>query len=84
LRDRHRFHGELRAIGDVLIDEIPFMLRCGFDSFEVTDAPTLRVLEAGRLPGPTIHYQPSSAQDETADGGPPWRRVTPPARRDPA
>ncbi len=36
LRDRLRFEGELRAIGDVLIDEIPLMLRCGFDSFEVT------------------------------------------------
>ena len=34
LRERHRFSGELRAIGDVLIDEIPLMLRCGFDSFE--------------------------------------------------
>jgi uncharacterized protein (DUF934 family) len=76
LRDRHGFRGELRAVGDVLIDEIPFMLRCGFDSFEVTDAPTLRALEAGRLPGPPIHYQPSSAEDETADGVPPWRRVT--------
>ena len=30
LRDRLRFGGELRAIGDVLIDEIPLMLRCGF------------------------------------------------------
>ena len=52
LRDRHGFKGELRAVGDVLIDEIPLMLRCGFDSFEVTNAPTLRALEAGRLPGP--------------------------------
>ena len=76
LRDRHGFRGELRAVGDVLIDEIPLMLRCGFDSFEVTDAPTLRALEAGRLPGPPIHYQPSSAEDETPDGGPPWRRVS--------
>jgi uncharacterized protein (DUF934 family) len=76
LRDRHGFRGELRAVGDVLIDEIPLMLRCGFDTFEVTDAPTLRALKAGRLPGPPIHYQPSSAQDETADCGPPWRRVT--------
>ena len=36
LRDRYGFKGELRATGDVLIDEIPLMLRCGFDSFEVT------------------------------------------------
>ena len=33
MRDRHGFRGELRAIGDVLIDEIPLMLRCGFDLF---------------------------------------------------
>ena len=75
LRDRHRFGGEMRAVGDVLIDEIPLMLRCGFDSFEVTDAPTLRALEAGRLPGPSIHYQPSSAKDEAAEGTRPWRRA---------
>jgi uncharacterized protein (DUF934 family) len=76
LRDRHGFKGELRAIGDVLIDEIPLMLRCGFDSFEATNAPTLRALEAGRLPGPPIHYQPSSAQDETPAGIRPWWRAS--------
>jgi uncharacterized protein (DUF934 family) len=76
MRDRHGFRGELRAIGDVLIDEIPLMLRCGFDSFEVTNAPTLRALEAGRLPGPPIHYQPSSADDETPEGTRPWLRAS--------
>ena len=75
LRDRHRFEGELRAVGDVLIDEIPLMLRCGFDSFEVIDAATLRALEIGRLPGPSIHYQPSSARDEAAKGTPALRRA---------
>jgi uncharacterized protein (DUF934 family) len=25
--------GELRAEGDVLVDQVPFMRRCGFDSF---------------------------------------------------
>ena len=73
LRDRYNFVGELRAIGDVLIDEIPMMLRCGFDSFEVTNAPTLRALEAGRLPGPSIHYQPGSATDEAPEGERRWR-----------
>jgi uncharacterized protein (DUF934 family) len=76
MRDRHGFRGELRAIGDVLIDEIPLMLRCGFDSFEVTNAPTLRALEAGRLPGPPIHYQPSSAGDEAPEGTRPWLRAS--------
>jgi uncharacterized protein (DUF934 family) len=80
LRDRHGFGGELRAIGDVLIDEIPLMLRCGFDSFDVTNAPTLRALEAGHLPGSPLHYQPASAHDETGEGTRPWLRVTRPSR----
>ena len=79
LRDRLRFQGELRAIGDVLIDEIPLMLRCGFDSFEVNNAPTLRALEAGHLPGSPLHYQPSSAHDEAGEGTRPWLRVTRPS-----
>ena len=33
LRDRYRYKGELRAEGDVLVDQIAFMRRCGFDSF---------------------------------------------------
>jgi uncharacterized protein (DUF934 family) len=27
------YAGELRAEGDVLVDQVPFMRRCGFDSF---------------------------------------------------
>ena len=76
LRDRHQFRGELRAIGEVLIDEIPLMLRCGFDSFEVTNAPTLHALASGHLPGSPLHYQPSSASDEIQEGTRPWLRVS--------
>ncbi|WP_254606404.1 DUF934 domain-containing protein [Sphingomonas bacterium] len=32
------YAGELRATGDVLVDQLPFMRRCGFDSF-APDAP---------------------------------------------
>lgn len=35
LRDRYEFKGELRAVGDVLRDQLFFMLRCGIDSFEL-------------------------------------------------
>jgi uncharacterized protein (DUF934 family) len=80
LRDRLGFRGELRAIGDVLIDEIPLMLRCGFESFEVANAPTLHALQAGRLPGSPLHYQPASAHDETGEGTRPWLRVTRPSK----
>jgi uncharacterized protein (DUF934 family) len=32
------YTGEMRAAGDVLADQVPFMKRCGFDSF-AADAP---------------------------------------------
>ena len=35
LRERHKFKGELRATGQVLRDQFMFMLRAGFDAFEV-------------------------------------------------
>ncbi len=34
LRQRHGYTGELRATGEVLYDQLLFMQRCGFDSFE--------------------------------------------------
>lgn len=33
LRDRLGYRGELRAVGDVLRDQLFYMLRCGIDSF---------------------------------------------------
>ena len=33
LRQRYGFGGELRAIGDVLLDQLFYMKRCGFDAF---------------------------------------------------
>lgn len=35
LRTRYAFRGELRAIGDVLRDQLEYMRRCGFDAFAV-------------------------------------------------
>lgn len=35
LRERYDWRGELRAIGDVLRDQLNFMARCGFDAFAV-------------------------------------------------
>ncbi|MDG4553633.1 MAG: DUF934 domain-containing protein [Candidatus Competibacter sp.] len=34
LRERHGYRGEIRAVGDVLRDQLFFMARCGFDAFE--------------------------------------------------
>ena len=33
LRDHLNFRGEIRAVGDVLVDQLFFMKRCGFSSF---------------------------------------------------
>jgi uncharacterized protein (DUF934 family) len=35
LRERYGYRGELRAIGQVLRDQFVFLLRAGFDSFDV-------------------------------------------------
>ncbi len=74
LRERFGFTGELRAGGDVLLDEIPLMLRCGFDSFEIANEPTLRALRRGHLPAASLFYQPSVAPHEAPAGTRPWLR----------
>ena len=33
LRERHGYRGSLRAVGDVLRDQMFYLLRCGFDAF---------------------------------------------------
>jgi len=73
LRDKHGYAGELRAVGNVLSDQIPLMRRVGFDSFEVTHGPTRRALAEGRIPEVRLHYQPAGADGPTA-GPRPWLR----------
>lgn len=75
LRSRLGFAGEVRAVGDVLIDQIPLMLRCGIDSFAVTNATALKRLAENRLPGIANHYQPTvkTAADPKSYS---WRRVS--------
>lgn len=38
LRGRHGYNGELRACGDIFRDQLQFLHRCGFDSFEVPES----------------------------------------------
>jgi uncharacterized protein (DUF934 family) len=49
LRHRLGYRGELRAAGDVLQDQIVFMLRGGFDALEVSHAGTRAALRANRI-----------------------------------
>jgi uncharacterized protein (DUF934 family) len=37
LRTRYWYRGELRAVGDVLRDQLLFLQRCGFDTFELRE-----------------------------------------------
>ncbi len=73
LREKHGYTGELRAVGNVLSDQIPFMRRVGFDAFEVTHAPTRRALAEGRIAEVTLHYQPAGSPEPPA-GTRPWLR----------
>lgn len=40
LRERFKFQGQIRAVGDVLLEQAKFMIRCGFDAFEPADGTT--------------------------------------------
>jgi uncharacterized protein (DUF934 family) len=59
--------GELRAAGDVLVDQVPFMRRCGFDSF-APEAPIDPAVLKASLDRYEYHYQAA------ADGAVPvWK-----------
>lgn len=73
LRSRHGYAGPLRAVGDVLIDQVPHMLRTGFTEFEVKNPTALKRLAEGRLGGLPLHYQPAATRAGHG-GGYSWRR----------
>ena len=57
VRERHGYRGELRAVGNVLRDQLQFMQRCGFDAFEVSDHAAADWIAA--LSEISLHYQPA-------------------------
>ncbi len=74
LRTRLGYAGEMRAVGDVLYDEMQLMARCGFDGFEIVDEPTLALLRDGRrLETIRRFYQPG-LEPEVPAGTRPWAR----------
>ena len=60
LRSRLRYKGELRATGNVLRDQLLFMRRAGFDSFEVDGGRALAEDWAKAFGEFDVFYQPSS------------------------
>jgi uncharacterized protein (DUF934 family) len=69
LRERYFFRGELRATGQVLRDQFVFMLRAGFDAFDVKKQADAEAY-AQTVKRYSVFYQP------TGDG-----RVAAPFRR---
>jgi uncharacterized protein (DUF934 family) len=63
LRERYGFAGELRAVGDVLLEQLFFMLRTGFDAFEIQGDDPLGAYNTA-LADFSVWYQP------TGDGRP--------------
>ena len=61
LRSRYDYRGELRAVGDVLPDWTPYMLRSGFDSFELADSRAAETAIAC-MQWMSDHYQGSVVQ----------------------
>lgn len=59
LRERYGFRGELRAVGNVLRDQLAYMRRCGFDSYEVKEGIDTAAWTAA-LGGLSVVYQPAT------------------------
>ena len=58
LVERYNYQGEVRAVGDVLADQIQLMRRCGITAFVVKHEPTKQALRDGKLATVDIFYQP--------------------------
>lgn len=74
LKSRHGYKGEVRAVGDVLVDQIPLLLRNGFDTLEVTNTVAQKRLAEGKSSAVNIFYQPATASAKPASGYS-WRRL---------
>jgi uncharacterized protein (DUF934 family) len=75
LRGRYQFEGPLRATGQVLVDQLPHMLRLGFSEFEVSHPVLIARLEAGQVGGIPLQYQPTAAKPSGKGQKYSWRRV---------
>lgn len=75
LRERDGYRGEIRAIGDYFIDQVPFMRRVGIDAFRTTDPILIRAFEKGEWPEVKEYLQPAWQGDgEVPAGKRPWAR----------
>lgn len=78
LRERWNFRGELRATGYVRRDQLFFLARCGFNSFELPENELATA--GGAFSTFSAEYQPSNDAGLTLK--PRHRRLPPPRRPD--
>lgn len=64
LRNRYRFKGELRAVGDVSRDRLAFLERCGFNAFVLKEGESLEAALAG-FSEISLRYQPAEDAGDT-------------------
>jgi len=77
LKDKYGFEGELRGLGDIRIDQVGHMRRCGLDTLLISHQPTIESLSKIEDPALSVHYQPSVLEDEEKAGSRAWTRRTP-------
>jgi len=65
LREKYDYRGELRAVGDVLLEQLHFMLRTGIDAFELHSDNPMRDFEIASQDF-SIWYQPTADGRRTA------------------
>jgi uncharacterized protein (DUF934 family) len=65
LRERYGYKGEIRAVGDVLMEQLFYMLRTGFDAFEIAGNDPLGQFEIA-LKDFSVWYQPAADEMATA------------------
>ena len=75
IAERYRYQGELRATGDVLMDQVPLMRRCGITAFVVTHPATRKALESGHLTTVNLFYQPVGVTEVPVGTRPFLRKV---------
>jgi uncharacterized protein (DUF934 family) len=77
LRERDGYAGEIRAVGNYVIDQMVLMRRIGIDAFVVDDPILVAQLERGDWPEVPHYLQPADGEDgtEVPAGKRPWGRV---------
>ncbi|MEP3048433.1 MAG: DUF934 domain-containing protein [Roseibium sp.] len=75
LREHLNYDGDIRAVGQYILDQVPLARRCGVSSFEISKPEVLKALKAGEWPEVTKYLQPAFGSiEEIPAGTRPWAR----------